>query len=319
MDPGCASRETKLTATKAVFLCALLCCCLPWCGPPAALALGLIIGIADANPWPARSCRWTSELLKWSIVGLGFGMDFNTVVETGRTAYMVTAAGILGTIVAGLLLGRVLRLPFNAGFLISVGTSICGGSAIAATSSVIDASEEETAVSLTTIFVLNSIALLLFPLVGAAVGLSQKQFGLWAAMAIHDTSSVVGAALKYGPGALAVGTTVKLVRALWIVPLTVATAVWYRRRGRKAWPWFIGLFVAAAWLHSHWPQADGLSKGIVTLARAGFSVTLFLIGAGLSKAAVIRVGWRPFVHGLALWVLVTASTLLLIWSGRVGL
>ena len=155
--------------------------------------------------------------------------------------------------------------------------------------------------------------------VGAAVGLSQTQFGLWAAVAIHDTSSVVGATLKYGPGALAIGTTVKLVRALWIVPVTVGIAAWFRHRGKKTWPWFIVLFVVAAWVHSHWPEINGLSSSIVIVARTGFSVTLFLIGAGLSRSAVKRVGWRPFAQGLLLWILITASTLLVIRSGRVGL
>ncbi len=299
--------------TKVAFLCAVLLCCSPWCSPPLALALGLAIGIAGANPWRAASSWWTRELLKWSIVGLGFGMDIHAVLETGRTSYVYTGFGIAAAIGLGLFFGRLLRVPFNSAFLISVGTSICGGSAIAATRSIVDASEEETAVSLTTIFVLNSVALVTFPVIGAAVGLTQRQFGLWAALAIHDTSSVVGAGLRYGPVALAVGTTVKLVRALWIVPVSVLVAAWFRNRGKKAWPWFIGLFVAAAWLHSSWPQADGLSRGIVAVARTGFSVTLFLIGAGLSREGLKRVGWRPFAQGLALWVVVAATTLFFIW------
>lgn len=304
---------------KATFLCAVVWCCSPWCSPPLALALGLAIGIAGANPWRAESSRWTRELLKWSIVGLGFGMDLHTVLETGRTSYIYTGLGIAGAMALGLLLGRILRVPFNSAFLISAGTSICGGSAIAATRSLVDANEEETAVSLTTIFVLNSVALIAFPVIGAAAGLTQEQFGLWAALAIHDTSSVVGAGMKYGQIALMIGTTVKLVRALWIVPLTVCGAAWFRSRGKRTWPWFIGLFVLAAWLHSSWPQADGISRVIVSAARAGFSVTLFLIGAGLTTGGLKRVGWRPFAHGLALWVLIASSTLLLIRIGWISL
>lgn len=304
---------------KGAFVCGLLCCCLPWCSPPVALALGLAMGMAGANPWRAASSRWTRELLKWSIVGLGFGMDFHQVLEAGRTSLVYTGFGIAGAMAAGLSLRGLLRVPFNAAFLISVGTSICGGSAIAAARSIVDASEEETAVSLTTILVLNSIALLAFPMVGNALGLTQEQFGLWAALAIHDTSSVVGAGLKYGAAALAVGTTVKLVRALWIVPVTVIATAWFRRRGKRTWPWFIGLFVLAAWFHSSLPEAAALTRGVQAMARAGFSISLFLIGAGLSAPALMRVGWRPFAHGLALWILVAASTLLCIRRGWIGL
>ncbi len=304
---------------RGAFLGALLLTCSPWGSPPLALALGLAVGIAGLNPWRAASSRWTREVLKWSIAGLGFGVDLHTVLETGRASYAFTGFGILAAMALGLLLGRLLRVPFNTAFLISAGTSICGGSAIAATRPILNASEEETAVSLTTIFVLNSVALMLFPIIGASAGLTQKQFGLWAALAIHDTSSVVGAGLTYGPVALMVGTTVKLVRALWIVPLTLALAAWFRSRGRNAWPWFIGLFVLAAGLHSYGPEAGGLSRGITALAGAGFSVALFLIGAGLSWPAVQRVGWRPFAHGSALWILTAASTLFLIRSGWIGM
>lgn len=304
---------------RAVFVILLLCCCTPWSSPPLALTLGIGLGVFGMNPWRTASSKWARELLKWSIVGLGFGMDFRTVLETGRASYVYTGLGIATVMALGLLLGRALRVPFNAAFLISTGTSICGGSAIAATRGILDASDEDTAVSLTTIFVLNSIALALFPVIGAAVGLTQKQFGLWAALAIHDTSSVVGAGLKYGAAALMIGTTVKLVRALWIVPFTFAAAAWFRGRGKRAWPWFIGLFVVAAWLHSYGPDSRGISRGIVTAARAGFSATLFLIGAGLSRSGVKRVGWRPFAQGVALWIVTAAATLLLIRRGWIGL
>lgn len=304
---------------KGLFACAILLCLLPSWQPPLALALGLAFGIAGANPWRAASSRLSRGLLKWSIVGLGFGMDLHSVLETGRTSYLYTGIGIAIAMTAGLLLGRVLRVPFKTAFLIAAGTSICGGSAIAATRSVLDASEEETAVSLTTVFVLNSIALLVFPLVGAAAHLSQPQFGLWAALAIHDTSSVVGAGMRYGPIALLVGTTVKLVRALWIVPLTLFTAAWLRSKAKTAWPWFIGLFLLAAWLHTAYPAIAGVSLGIARAARCGFTLTLFLIGAGLSWQGLQRVGWRPLVQGVALWVIVAAATLIAIHQGLLAL
>lgn len=271
--------------------------------------MGLAIGLAGINPWRAASTLWSRELLRWSIVGLGFGMDLAMVLHAGRTSYIYTGLGIAGAMTAGLLLARLLRVPRNAGFLISVGTSICGGSAIAATHSILDASEEDTAVSLTTVFVLNSAALLLFPLIGTATGLTQQQFGLWAALAIHDTSSVVGAGMHYGPIALIVGTTVKLVRALWIVPLTLSIAAWVGRSTKTRWPWFIALFVLAAWLRQLYPAGGQVYSGIAAAARIGFGVTLFLIGAGLSREALRRVGWRPMVQGVILWILVGCCSL----------
>lgn len=304
---------------KGLFLAAIALCSIPGWPAPLSLLLGLIFGMAGANPWRAASTQWSRELLRWSVVGLGFGMDLQTILHTGRRSYLYTGIGIAAAMTTGMLLGRLLRVSHNAAFLISAGTSICGGSAIAATRSILDASEEDTAVSLTTVFVLNSVGLLLFPLIGAAAGLTQKQFGLWAALAIHDTSSVVGAGLRYGPLALIVGTTVKLVRALWIVPLTVCTAIYVRRRAKTKWPWFIGLFVLAAWLRSAYPAGNAIYAGIATAARAGFGVTLFLIGAGLSRDALKRVGWRPLVQGVILWILVAGITLFAIRGNWIAL
>jgi uncharacterized integral membrane protein (TIGR00698 family) len=229
-----------------------------------------------------------------------------------------TALGIAGALALGFFLGNRLQVPRNATFLIAAGTSICGGSAIAAVRSVLDANEEETAVSLTTVFVLNSVALLLFPLIGHALGLSQRQFGLWAALAIHDTSSVVGAGLKYGPIALVVGTTIKLVRALWIVPVTLLAAALLRHDTSKVkakWPWFILFFLLAAWVRSLFPAAHLVWDGIASVARIGFCLTLFLIGAGLSRSGLKNLGWRPLALGISLWIVVASASLLLIRSG----
>lgn len=307
---------------KALFIAAAVFCCLPFCSPPVALGLGLLFGLLGANAWPAETHRVSRELLKLSVIGLGFGMNLRSVLQTGEISFLYTALGIAGALALGFFLGDRLRVPRNATFLIAAGTSICGGSAIAAIRSVLDAEEEETAVSLTTIFVLNSIALIVFPLVGHAAGLSQRQFGLWAALAIHDTSSVVGAGLKYGPIALAVGTTVKLVRALWIVPVTLFAAALLRRSGQQGmsrvkakWPWFILLFLLAAWLRSLLPAANPLWDHIASLARVGFCLTLFLIGAGLSRSGLKSLGWRPLVLGVSLWIIVASASLLLIRSG----
>jgi uncharacterized integral membrane protein (TIGR00698 family) len=308
--------------TKTLFLAAAVFCCLPFCSPPIALGLGIMFGLLGINPWPAKTHRVSSELLKLSVIGLGFGMDLRSVLRTGEISFVYTAIGIAAALALGLLLGHKLKVPRNATFLIAAGTSICGGSAIAAVRSVLDADEEETAVSLTTIFVLNSIALILFPIIGHLAGLSQRQFGLWAALAIHDTSSVVGTGLKYGPVALAVGTTIKLVRALWIVPVTLVAATMLRRGSSQVktkWPWFILLFLFAAWVRSLFPTVQPVWDGIASVSRIGFCLTLFLIGAGLSLSGLKNLGWRPLVLGLSLWIAVASASLLLIRAGLVNI
>ncbi len=318
MDSAAGLGHAEEVTKKALFLVAALFSCLPFCSPPVALALGLIFGLLGANAWPAKTHLVSRELLKLSVIGLGFGMDLRSVLHTGEISFVYTALGIAGALALGFFLGKRLSVSRNATFLIAAGTSICGGSAIAAVRSVLDAGEEETAVSLTTIFVLNSIALLVFPLIGHSFGLSQRQFGLWAALAIHDTSSVVGAGIKYGPGALVVGTTVKLVRALWIVPVTLLAAMLLRRGTetvKTKWPWFILFFLLAAWARSLFPAADRLWDGLASLARIGFCLTLFLIGAGLSRSGLRNLGWRPLALGISLWVVVAATSLLLIRSG----
>src|SRR5262249_8316424 len=214
--------------------------------PPIALTAGLLFGFVFIHPFPKRTKSLSKILLQVSIVGLGFGMNLHDVLRAGRSGFVYTALGIAATMVIGIWLGRLLNVEPIAALLISVGTAICGGSAIAAVGPVAGAKDEEMSVSLGTVFILNSIALLIFPMIGEIFGLSQSQFGLWAALAIHDTSSVVGAAAKYGAIALAVGTTVKLARALWIVPLTIGTALIKRNRAQVQWPWFILFFCLAA-------------------------------------------------------------------------
>ena len=302
-------------ATKLLFLVAVGVCCSPWCSPPFALALGLAIGLLHLNPWPQKTSESAKLLLKLSVIGLGFGMNLRAVFEVGRTSFIYTGIGITAAMTFGLLAGRILRVPWNASFLISVGTSICGGSAIAAVCPVLDAHEDETAVSLSTVFVLNSIGLILFPLLGTAFGLTQTQFGLWAALAIHDTSSVVGAGLRYGAQALTVATTVKLVRSLWIVPVTCISAIFLRGKTQVIWPWFIAGFLAAAWLNSAVPSARPLWNAISMIGKTGFAVTLFLIGAGMSRTAVRKIGWRALALGVLLWVTVSCVTFQCIRAG----
>jgi uncharacterized integral membrane protein (TIGR00698 family) len=287
--------------------------------PPLALLAGLIFGLAFTHPYPADTKRLSTFLLQASVVGLGFGMNLHQVVKAGRSGFVYTLLSISFALVLGLLLGKMFRVNHTASLLIATGTAICGGSAIAAVGPVVHASEEEMAVSLGTVFTLNSIALLLFPAIGLALHLSQSQFGLWAALAIHDTSSVVGASAKYGDAALLIGTTVKLARALWIVPLVLVLAVVRSGHARIRWPWFIGGFCLAAAAATYVPALHDLCVRLSALGKAGLTVTLFLIGSGISKETLRRVGYRPFLQGIALWAVVAVGSLLLIRIGWISI
>jgi uncharacterized integral membrane protein (TIGR00698 family) len=228
-------------------------------------------------------------------------MNLAEVLKIGRSGFLYTACSITGAVFLGLAIGRWLRLERTSSFLITVGTAICGGSAIAAVGPITNATEEEMAVALGTVFLLNSIALLLFPVRGWAQPLTQTQFGLWSALAIHDTSSVVGAAAKYGAVALSVGTTVKLGRALWIVPVSVLTSMFMKSKSRIQWPWFIGLFCLAAMANTYVPFFGFAYPALSQLRRLGLTVTLFLIGTGLSAATLRQVGVRALWQGVLLW------------------
>lgn len=303
---------------KCLFLLAAI-VSLVWCSPPVALALGLIVGLMNCNPSPRYVSRFSKLALKISVVGLGFGMNPSTILHTGKVSFLYTLVGVAAAMALGLTMGRFLSVPFNSAFLISAGTAICGGSAIAAVSPVIDAREEETAVSLSTIFILNSVALVLFPWIGTALGLTQSQFGLWSALAIHDMSSVVGAGLRYGHDALLIATTVKLVRALWIVPLVIVSALLLRVRAKTSWPWFILFFLAAAVVTALAPEKALWWAVLSRAAKAGFSLTLFLIGSGISRKAVRQIGWRPLGMAVLLWLTVSVATLCCISRGWITL
>lgn len=288
----------------------LLFCLTPWCSPPIALALGLALALTIGHPF--RTGRVTKVLLQVSVVGLGFGMNLQNVLEAGRTGVLFTIATIAATLLLGWILGRALQVSRGTAHLISSGTAICGGSAIAAVGPVIGASDEEMSVSLGTVFILNSIGLFAFPAIGHALGLSQTQFGVWAAIAIHDTSSVVGAAAAYGAEALQIATTVKLARALWIVPLAIGTAfAFHKRSARVAIPWFILFFLIATMIRTWTPQDALPWELFVRVARIGLTVTLFLIGASLSRKSLAKVGVRPLVLGVILWLVISAAGL---WS-----
>ena len=305
--------------TKNLFFVGIVVAASGLISPALALAVGLIYGLTLEHPFQIESRRLTKFLLQASVVFLGFGMNLQQVVRAGRSGFLYTAITITVALTLGMLLGRLLGVGNTQAFLISAGTAICGGSAIAAVGPVVNANEEEMAVSLGTVFVLNSVALLLFPFIGTRLHLTQTQFGLWAALAIHDTSSVVGAAAKYGALALMIGTTVKLARALWIVPLAIGTAAVKKSKARIQWPWFILYFCLAAVMNTYVHRLAGLYHAFSKLGTDGLTVTLFLIGTGLTRKTLRDVGVRPMLQGVMLWAVMAVGTLWAIRAGRIAL
>jgi uncharacterized integral membrane protein (TIGR00698 family) len=306
-------------AREAVFILAVIVCVLPFASPPFALVMGIVIALTVGHPYLHLNHKATTLLLQISVVGLGFGMDLSTIVRTGKEGIPFTIVSIVGTLLIGYGIGRWLNIRKKTSHLISSGTAICGGSAIAAISPILDADASEMSVSLGTVFILNSAALILFPVIGHALHLTQTQFGFWAGIAIHDTSSVVGAAAKYGNTALETATTVKLTRALWIVPVAFGTSFFFKNKKSKvSIPYFIFLFLAASVSRTYIPFIAGISGHIVSAAQAGLTVTLFLIGAGLSKEVLKSVGVKPLMQGLILWIIISASSLLIIMKTITG-
>ncbi len=306
--------------TRALFLALAAASLAPGVPAWAALLTGVAFGVALAPPWAAQVKRASTWLLQGSVVGLGAAMNLEGVLAVGARGLGQTLVSIIATLLAGLGLSRVLGVERLSALLISVGTAICGGSAIAAVAPAVGAKSHQVSVSLAVVFLFNALALVVCPPIGRALGLSGPDFGLWSALAIHDTSSVVGAAMQFGSGALEVATTVKLARALWVVPLTVVAARVVRpgeagRAGPR--PWFIGGFVAVAALVTWVPGLTEVGEGVASLARRVLVLTLFLVGSGVTRAALREVGWRPLVLGAVLWALVGVSSLAVVVLGRV--
>jgi uncharacterized integral membrane protein (TIGR00698 family) len=305
--------DKRITTRELIFLLALVFCISPVITPPFALLLGLLIAQFIGHPYLHLNHKVSHILLQASVVSLGFRVNLNAALQVGKGSFLITIVTILSTLLIGYLIGRFFTTNNKTSYLIAAGTAICGGSAIAAISPVIKAEEKQISVALATTFILNAMALVLFPMIGAYLHLSQTQFGLWCAIAIHDTSSVIGAAGKYGTQALEIATTVKLARALWIVPLAfVSTLIFKNKEARIKVPWFIGLFVMAMCLNTFFPSIEQYSHYISGISRPVLTVTLFLIGCGLSGKSVRRVGLKPVLQGLILWVIVSLGTLVAI-------
>ena len=302
--------DRSISTRELIFLLALIFCLSPLISPPVALLMGLVIAQFIGHPYLHLNHKATHILLQVSVVGLGFGMNVTSATKAGKEGILFTIVSIFGTMILGYLAGKFLKMEQKTSFLISSGTAICGGSAIAAISPVIKAEEKQISVALGTIFILNSIALFLFPFIGHAMHLSQTQFGLWCAIAIHDTSSVVGAANKYGPQALEIATTVKLARALWIIPVAFLSTLIFKNKGSKIKiPYFIGIFILAMIANTYLPFVTAYSKYLTNIAKAGLTVTLFLIGCGLSRKAFQSVGFKPLIQGVLLWIIISVVAL----------
>ncbi len=290
-----------------------------WVTPPVALFLGLAFALLCGQAHPKFNKKVSKYLLQYSVVGLGFGMNLQASLASGKEGMEFTILSVIGTLLIGWFIGRkILKVDRNTSYLISSGTAICGGSAIAAVGPVVKANDSEMSVALGTIFILNAIALFIFPMIGHALDMSQQEFGLWAAIAIHDTSSVVGAGAAYGEEALKIATTVKLTRALWIIPMAFATSFIFKSKGQKiSIPWFIFFFVLAMVFNTYvldtTPTGAAIGAGINEFARKSLTITLFFIGASLSRDVLKSVGIKPLVQGVLLWIVISLSTLAYIY------
>lgn len=302
--------EKNSTLQKIFFVLLLVVCALFSISPPTALLLGLVVANLSGHPFLPFNHIAIRYLLQISVVGLGFGMSVTSALAIGSTSFIFTIISIVTTIGFGYLLGKWLSIERKTSYLIACGTAICGGSAIAAIAPIIKSDEKQTSVALGVIFILNSIALFLFPTIGHWLNLTQQEFGLWCAIAIHDTSSVVGAANKFGADALQIATTVKLARALWIIPVALMTTFVFKSKSSKIKiPYFIGLFILAMLINTYIPEVAAYSPSIVAVAKVGLTLTLFLIGSGLNFNTLRSVGFKPLFQGILLWAFIAMVSL----------
>ena len=312
------NRHIYIALLSIITLC-LLCDYIPalrflstWVTPPVVLFIGLVFALLCGQAYPTFNKNISKKLLQYSVIGLGFGMNLQASLASGKEGMLFTIISVIGTLLIGMFIGcKILKLNRNTSYLISSGTAICGGSAIAAVGPIIKAKDTDMSMALATVFILNAIGLFLFPALGHWLGLSQQEFGTWAAIAIHDTSSVVGAGAAYGEEALQVATTIKLTRALWIIPLALVTSIIFRSDGKKiSIPWFILFFIVAMLINTYlladYPE---VGKFIAGIARKGLIITMFFIGASLSVDVIKSVGIRPLLQGVLLWIIISAASL----------
>ena len=279
----------------------------PLVSPPIALLFGILF--VNIFGKVLETDTFVKKLLQYSIIGLGFGINLNTAIEAGSQGFLFTVSTIALVMIFGLFLAKILKIDKTIAQLISAGTAICGGSAIAAVAPILKANSKQTSVALGIVFVLNAVALFIFPEIGHFFNLSQNQFGIWSAIAIHDTSSVVGAASKYGNEALQIATTVKLARALWIIPLAFLISIFTKSEGKIKIPYFIGFFVLAILAGTFLPFLQNFNFIISEISRDTLKVALFLIGAGLSLQNLKNIGIKPLLLGIILWIFISSISL----------
>jgi uncharacterized integral membrane protein (TIGR00698 family) len=296
--------------SKILLVVLLIACAFPQVSAPAALLAGVLYAVIFGNPFVKKTQKATHILLQLSVIGLGFGMNTAVALSAGKKGLGYTIAGIMLTFLIGYILSRLIKVDKKTSYLISAGTAICGGSAIAAVAPVIEARSEDTSVALGVVFVLNSVALILFPLIGHFLGLSEARFGLWAAIAIHNTSSVVGAASHYGKEALAIATPIKLTRALWIIPVSLVSGFFFKSEVRKLKiPYFIFAFFGAMLCNTYFLSLHDFFQIIFQISRQGLVITLFLIGSNITLQTLKTVGYKPFALGIILWIIMSSLTL----------
>lgn len=295
--------------SRVIFIALLVLCLAPFITTAMALLLGVFFALFFTHPYPQLSKTVSKYLLQIAIVGLGFGMNLFESLKTGRDGILFTIISVFGVLFLGMLIGKWLKLDRIIAYLVAAGTAICGGSAIAAIAPIVRAKDSEISVSIGTVFILNAVALLIFPTIGHFFNLSQSEFGTWAAIAIHDTSSVVGAGAAYGEAALKIATTIKLTRALWIIPLCIVTALLFREKTQKMYkPWFILFFIIAMLINTFFPLPGMIGDNIILLAKKGFTITLFLIGTDISLETLKKVGPKAFIFGIILWIVISLSS-----------
>ena len=300
--------------SKFLYPILALFCFFPFVSPPLALILGLGFALVFGVPFPKFNKKTSKYLLQVSVVGLGFGMHLQEAIKAGGDGIIFTVFSVISVMTLGIWLGKLLKVDQISSYLISSGTAICGGSAIAAVGPVAKANDGQMSVSLATIFVLNAVALIIFPIMGHWFNMSQTQFGMWSAIAIHDTSSVVGAASTFGEEALKIATTVKLTRALWIIPLSIFTAFYFKSGEKKiSIPWFILFFILAMIVNSIFNLPELLTSSIVAVSKQALAVTLFFIGAGLSRSTLRSVGLKPLLLGIILWFFIAVISFAFIY------
>ncbi|MEG1616919.1 MAG: putative sulfate exporter family transporter [Bacteroidales bacterium] len=306
------NKITELLAknNRIVFITLGILCMMPFISPATALFMGLLFALVAQHPYATASKKISKKLLQYAVIGLGFGMNLHESLKAGEEGMLFTVVSVVSVMLLGIFLGRKMHIDKKTSYLISSGTAICGGSAIAAVAPVVKANDHEITVAMGTIFVLNAIALFIFPPIGHLLDMTQEQFGLWAAIAIHDTSSVVGAGAAYGEKALEIATMVKLTRALWIIPLAIVSSLVFKNKSSKIQiPWFILFFVLAMIANTFIDIPLSITSTITWLSKKGLTLTLFLIGTGLSKAVMKQVGIKPMIQGVILWIFIALISL----------